>query len=166
MEHNSSRRKALKNLMLSTMAGTTLSSFAEEDKNKPTNTLKGNINHSACRWCYADIPLEQLCAAGKEIGLKAIDLVGPKDWPMLQKYGLHSSMCNGAEININKGWNNPIYHEQLIKNYTEMIPLVAQAGYTNLICFSGARKGLDDETGLKNCADGLKQVLSMFAFAK
>ena len=45
MEHNSSRRKALKNLMLSTMAGTTLSSFAEVDNIKTSNALKGNINH-------------------------------------------------------------------------------------------------------------------------
>jgi len=161
MEHNSSRRKALKNIVLSSMAGATLSSFTTDETSttKKTTALKGNINHSACRWCYSTIPLEEFCAGAKEIGLKAIDLVGPKEWPILQKYGLHSSMCNGAEININKGWNEPKYHEQLIKNYTEMIPLVAAAGYTNLICFSGARKGMDDETGLKNCAEGLKQIL-------
>ena len=25
--------------------------------------LKGNINHSVCRWCYGKIPLEDLCQA-------------------------------------------------------------------------------------------------------
>ena len=44
----------------------------------------------------------------------------------------------------------------LIKDYTETIPLVAKAGYKNLICFSGNRNGMDDETGLKNCAEGLE----------
>ncbi len=124
-------------------------------------SLKGNINHAVCRWCYSSIPLEELCASAKQIGITAIDLVGPKDWATLKKYGLHSSMCNGAEISLTEGWNDKAYHEKLIKNYTEMIPLVAQNGYTNLICFSGNRKGKDDETGLANCAEGLKKIMPL-----
>ncbi|MFL5771687.1 MAG: hydroxypyruvate isomerase family protein, partial [Flavisolibacter sp.] len=33
--------------------------------------------------------------------------------------------------------------------------------YKNLICFSGNRKGMDDETGLNNCVEGLKQIMSL-----
>lgn len=40
-----------------------------------------------------------------------------------------------------------------------MIALVAKVGYTNLICLSGNRRGMDDETGLKNCVEGLERVL-------
>lgn len=123
--------------------------------------LMGNINHSVCRWCYSDLSLDKLCAVAKEIGLKAIDLVGPNDWDTLKKNGLDSSMCNGAEINLTDGWNSRNYHDQLIKNYTEMIPLVAKAGYKNLICFSGNRRGMDDETGLNNSAEGLKKVMAL-----
>lgn len=160
MSNKQSRRLALKNLVAGTAAiGTQgmLSSFATPNQQK--TTLKGNINHSVCRWCYGSIPLEEFSAAVKKIGIGAIDLVGPKDWPVLQKYGLYSSMCNGAEINLTDGWNDTKYHAQLIKNYSDMIPLVAKAGYKNLICFSGSRRGMDDETGWKNCVDGLKQVL-------
>ena len=163
MEHNSSRRKALKNIVLSSIVGTNLSCFTKGKsyKNMKKTVLKGNINHSACRWCYSKIPLEKFCAEAKDIGLKAIDLVGPNDWPILKKHGLYSSMCNGADLGANKGWNEPKYHAQLIENYSKMIPIVAEAGYTNLICFSGARKGMDDETGLKNCVEGLKQVVPL-----
>lgn len=136
-----------------------LSSFTQ--KHKAESDLKGNINHAVCRWCYNDIPMEDFCVGAKEIGIKGIDLVGPKDWPILKKFGLHSSMCNGAEINLVDGWNDTAFHTQLIRNYSEMIPLVAAAGYTNLICFSGNRRGKDDETGLKNCTDGLKQIMSL-----
>ena len=73
--------------------------------------LKNNINHSVCRWTYNFLSLEELCVTGKEIGLKAIDLVGPKEWQVLKDHGLHSSMCNGAEIGLTKGWNDPQYHE-------------------------------------------------------
>lgn len=163
MPQKSSRRGAIKNLMAGTAAlgsAGILSSFSSSEKNQLLN-LKGNVNHSACRWCYNGIPLEEFCEGAKAIGLKAIDLVGPKDWPVLKKYGLFSSMCNGAELNIDNGWNDPKFHPELIKKYTDMIPLVAQAGYKNLICFSGARRGKDDETGWKNCTDGLKQIMSV-----
>ena len=30
-----------------------------------------------------------------------------------------------------------------------------------MICFSGSRKSLDDETGLKNCVEGLKQIIGV-----
>ncbi|MCW3108072.1 MAG: hydroxypyruvate isomerase, partial [Segetibacter sp.] len=88
-----------------------------------------------------------------------IDLVGPKDWPTLKKYDVFSSMCNGAEISFTEGWNDKQYHSTLIKNYTDQIELVANAGYKNLICFSGNRKGMADEIGLRNCAEGLMQIL-------
>ena len=50
---------------------------------------------------------------------------------------------------------------QLIKDFTETIPLVAKAGYKNLICFSGNRNGMDDETGMKNCAEGLEKIIAI-----
>ncbi len=134
-----------------------LSSFlkAPDDMKK----LKGNVNHSVCRWTFGSLSVDDLCRAVKETGFSAIDLVGPKDWPVLKQHGVFSSMCNGAEINLIDGWNEPKFHETLIKNYTEHIELVAKAGYKNLICFSGNRRGMDDETGLKNCVTGLQKVL-------
>ncbi|RYF94995.1 MAG: hydroxypyruvate isomerase [Chitinophagaceae bacterium] len=163
MPNNQSRRNALKNLMAGTAAiGTAsmLSSFSSPDDSK-TTLLKGNINHSVCRWCYNTVPLEEFCAAVSKMGIKAVDLVGPKDWEMLKKYNLDSSMCNGAEINLEDGFNDPKFHDQLIQRYSDMIPQVAKAGYTNLICFSGNRRGKDDETGLKNSAEGLKKLTAL-----
>jgi hydroxypyruvate isomerase len=164
MPNQQSRRLAIKNLVAGTAAlGTAplLTSFTTSEEQKSSTKLKGNINHSVCRWCYNSIPLEEFCAAVKKMGINAIDLVGPKDWPTLQKYGLFSSMCNGAELNLVDGWNDKKFHPQLIKNYTDMIPLVAKSGYKNLICFSGSRRGIDDETGWNNCTEGLKQIMSL-----
>lgn len=163
MASNEHRRKAIKNMLAGTAALTStgmLSSF--DSKYKLYNqVLKGNINHSVCRWCFNQLSVEDLSIAAKDIGLKAIDLVGPKDWPVLQKYGLESSMCNGAEINLIHGFNDKQYHSTLQKNYSDMIPLVAKAGYKNLICFSGNRAGKDDETGLSNSTEGLKKLMAL-----
>jgi hydroxypyruvate isomerase len=163
MPNRTSRRQALKALALGAAALTLdasdlTASVTEEDK---PPAWKGRINHSVCRWCFNDIPIEEFCRAVKSLGIPAIDLVGPKDWPVLKQHGLYSSMCNGAEINLIHGWNHTEYHETLIKNYTEMIPLVAKAGYRNLICFSGNRNGMDDETGLQNSVAGLQKILPL-----
>lgn len=157
------RRKAIRNILTGTAAltGTGMLSSFQPDEGRYMKELKGNINHSVCRWCFNSMSVEELCLAAKKIGLKGIDLVGPKDWPVLQKYGLQSTMCNGAEISLVEGWNDKRYHANLIKNYTEMIPLVAKAGYKNLICFSGNRNGMDDETGLKNSVEGLQKIMSL-----
>ena len=158
------RRSALKNILLTSsavIAGPT-SMLAACDSEGNSKKLKGNINHSVCRWTYNFISLEELCKVVKKIGFSAIDLVAPKDWPTLQQYGIFSSMCYTAgENSLTKGWNNTAYHDQLIKDFTDVIPLAAKAGYKNVICFSGSRNGIDDETGLKNCADGLKQILPL-----
>ena len=153
------RREALKHLALASIAMTGSSSFISAENMDENYKLKGRIHNSVCRWTYNFLPVEELCKVVKKIGFAAIDLVGPKDWPTLQQYGIFSSMCNGAEINLVDGWSHKEFHTMLIKNYTEHIDLVAKAGYKNLICFSGSRRGMDDETGLKNCEEGLKKIL-------
>lgn len=166
MPDNQNRRNAIKNMLVGSAAlgsSSMLSSFSNKENSKENQLkFKGNINHSVCQWCYGFIPLEELCQAVKEIGFGAIDLIGPKDWPTLQKHGLFSSMCyHGGAVSLTNGFNNKTYHEQLIKDYTEVIPLIKKAGYKNLICFSGSRNGMDDETGLKNCVEGLQKILPL-----
>ncbi|WP_413667344.1 hydroxypyruvate isomerase family protein [Mucilaginibacter sp. Mucisp86] len=166
MASNQNRRSAIKSMIAGTAAigaSGVLSSFTtENEKNmQADNKLKGNINHAVCRWCYGDFTVDQLCAAAKDIGIKGIDLVGPSDWPTLKKYGLFSSMCNGAEINLTDGFGDKQFHAKLHENYTKMIPLVAEAGYKNLICFSGSRRGKTDEEGWNNCVEGLKPMVAL-----
>ncbi len=166
MAHSPTRRSALKNLVAGTVAvGATsaLGGWLPAAKPNEMLALKGNIRHSACRWCYQDVPLEQLCAAAAGIGLRGIDLVGPTDWPTLKKYGLDSPMCNGAELNLTDGFNDPRFHGALQQRYAALIPQVARAGFKNLICFSGSRRDLSDEAGLANCVTGLTPLLKLAA---
>jgi len=159
------RRSAIKNIVAGTAAISAagmLTSFKKgENKEMVADKLKGNINHSVCPWIYHELTLDELCIKAKEIGITGIDLCGPKDWPVLQKHGLDSPMCNGAEINLTDGFNDKQFHATLFKNYSEMIPLMAKNGYNILICFSGSRRGKDDETGWKNCVEGLKPLIAL-----
>ena len=155
------RRAAIKTAAIGASAAFVPLAFSNEG-NAPKNApLKGNIRHSVCSWCYPDLSLDELCLLAKDIGLVGIDLIGPEGWSTLKKHGLISTMCNGAELSLTEGFNHTEYHPQLIENYSRQIELVAAAGYTNLICFSGNRNGMDDETGLQNCVAGLKQILPL-----
>lgn len=155
------RRAAIKNLSTALVGmGTVGAALANSSEDSAAFKLKGNIRHSVCRWTYQHLSLDVLCKSVKKLGFNAVDLIGPTEWKILQQYGIDSSMCNGAEIGLTKGFNDPQYHATLVRNYTEHIELVHKAGYSNLICFSGNRNGMDDETGLKNCVAGLKKILS------
>ena len=122
--------------------------------------LKGNLKHSVARWTFGQMPIAELCRTVKRIGFSAIDLVGPDDWSTLEAHGVDSSMCNGAELGLEKGFADTRFHDELVARYTRHIDLVADAGYRNLICFSGNRNGMDPGEGMANSAAGLKRILA------
>jgi hydroxypyruvate isomerase len=155
------RRTAIQALLLSTASVPFHKGMAsiQANANDPLE-LKGNIRHSVCSWTYEFLTLEELCTVAKQIGFSAIDLVAPSGFSTLQAQGIHCSMCYTAgKVSLTEGWNRTENHPWLIKDYLEVIPLIKKAGYENLICFSGNRNGMNDETGLNNCVSGLKQIL-------
>ena len=127
--------------------------------------MKGRINHSVCKWCYAKTSLEDLCKSAKDIGLNSIELLGPADWPMLKQYNLTCAMASNPVIDglggIGKAFNRLEHHDKLIKAYEEILPQAAAAGLQNVICFSGNREGMSDEQGMDNCAVGLKRLMTV-----
>jgi len=127
--------------------------------------MKGRVNHSVCKWCYAKVPLEDLCKQAKDLGLNSIELLGPADWPTLKQYGLTCAMTTNASLDglggIAKAFNRVEHHDKLVQAYEDWIPKAAAAGLQNVICFSGNRDGLDDEKGMANCALGLKRLMSL-----
>ena len=118
----------------------------------------GSFHHSACRWCYKDIALEDLAREGKRIGLESVELLDPVDWPVVQRHGLTCAMANGV-TRIPEGLNRLEHHAVMVPGMIERIKACADAGLPNVICFSGNRGGMDDELGLANCAVALKQIV-------
>lgn len=164
MESTYSRRLAIKKLAGSAAvfsAASLLTTRLEAAENALGSELKGRIKHSVCKWCYEKIPIEEFCVAAKKIGIQSIEYVGPDVWPILKKHGLTCAMPNGAGLGITKGFGDAQYHDELVKSYLEVIPLAAKAGYNQIICFSGNRNGIDDETGLANCVNGIKRILKV-----
>ena len=128
----------------------------------------GAINHSVCKWCYKGISLEDLCIAGKEFGLQSVELLKPSDMPTLRKHGMTCAIATnplaegptGKKVGgIRSAWNRIENHDVLVEAYESWLKECVDVGIKNVICFSGNRAGMDDETGLKNCAIGLKRIV-------
>lgn len=123
--------------------------------------LKGNIHHSVSRWCYNDIPLEEFAKACKEMGIESIELLEEKEWQTVYAAGLKCAVGYATDWGIPKGFNRISNHEKLIADYEKMIPIAAEAGVPNLICFSGNREGMNDYEGMINCAKGLRKLMPL-----
>lgn len=161
MAHKIHRRTLIKNLGLGAgfiMAGIP-SVFALETKSTRRFINSGKINHSVCRWCYQDIPLEQFAKACAEMGISGIDLLKPSEWDIVEKEGLVCSMATDEFASITEGFNEPANHKKLQEGYKGLIKKASEHNIKNVICFSGNRNGMDEETGIKNCVAGLSPLL-------
>ena len=160
------RRNAVKKIGLSiggvAVASSLASGCADSKESQKDETPKSTkVNHSACRWCYQDIPLEEFAEKGKAIGLKAIDLLRPDEWSIAQQKGVECSLATDTFANIIKGFNDPNHHSALQSKYEGLINKAADAGIKRVIVFSGNRNGISDEQGIELCAIGLEPLVKL-----
>jgi hydroxypyruvate isomerase len=93
------------------------------------------------------------------MGLVAIDLLSPNEFGALKESGLICSMVNSHPIN--PGLNRRENWDMCLGKIRVSIEAASAAGFPNVICFSGNRKGMDDDEGMRNCAEALKQVVGL-----
>jgi len=161
MENKFSRRDILKSSAGFAGLGMMGHRFQEADIQAGLD-LKGKVHHSACRWCYNDIPFEELVLNAKKIGLQSIELTGPAEWEILKKHDMTAAIGWGKYpdgMNIPNFFNRTKNHDALVGFYEDIIPKAAKAGVKNIITFSGNRDGLSDEDGLINCKKGLQRIM-------
>ena len=156
---NVSRRQAILGTIAMAAGASVLGEVAQAEdapKDGPVIT-KGRINQTVCQWCYAKMSVEDLAANCAKMGIKGMDLVTPKEFPTLKKYNLVGSMIKSH--GITKGLNHKENWEECLGQIRTAIEAASDAGFPNVICFSGNRAGMSDEEGLANCAAALKQIV-------
>ena len=56
------------------------------NKTKARDTKR--LNQSIVSWCFEKYwDIEKMCMVAQQLGCKSVELVEPKHWPMLKKYG-------------------------------------------------------------------------------
>jgi hydroxypyruvate isomerase len=147
-------------MLKSTLSGVTMASVPStlwSEQNVPI-PRKGRVKQSVSRWCYQQIPLDELCASATQMGLKAIDLLNPEEFVVPTRYGLICSMGYAGGGEIASAMNRVENHAKIEEAFRKNIPLAAKAGVPNVITFSGNRAGMSDDEGAKNTIAGLNRV--------
>jgi hydroxypyruvate isomerase len=101
--------------------------------------------------------LDTLARNVAAMGVRSIELVDPKSWPILKKHGLICALANSH--GFVEGFNRKENHAMCIEKITAAVDACAAAGFPTVITFSGFRKGLPDDIGLENTIAGLKKVI-------
>jgi hydroxypyruvate isomerase len=158
-----SRREALKGITGASMLGL-LPTFGDDAFGTKSEIIQNRtFKHSVCRWPYSGKSLEELCEVAVEAGIESVELLNPEDFETVKRYGLTCAMANSVPLSLTDGFNDPTIHEKLQQEYFDLIPIVAEAGFEKIICFSGNRRRMDDVVGLENCALGLEPVVKRAA---
>jgi len=125
--------------------------------------LAARLKQSVSRWPYSKIPLPEFCKACKGMGIAAIDLLQPEDWPVVRDAGLVCSMGYPTKRNdfIPTGFNDPANHPMLLRELETTIPLAAKAGVPNVIAMFGNRNGRSDGEAIEACVTGLSQIKAL-----
>ena len=118
----------------------------------------GRLRQSVSRWCYQKIGLPELCKAVAAMGVPAIDLLEPVDWPVVRDHGLICSMGYGGGGTIRDGLNNPANHDRIVNNLIEAMPKAVALGVPNLITFFGNRQGRGDREAIDHCVTALNRL--------
>ena len=150
-----SRRRVLRGAAHLAAAGAlgTLAARADEPVVK-----NGRVKQSIVQWCFdKHWNIEQMCRQAKRLGCDSVEIVEPADWPTLKKHGLICAIA--PSHTFVKGMNNPKYQEMCLDKMRTAIDACAEAGFPNVITFTGFREDIPDDVGIKNCVAGYKKIV-------
>jgi hydroxypyruvate isomerase len=123
------------------------------------DSAAGRLRQTVSRWCYNDVPLDDLCAFAASIGLQGIDLLYARDYEIPRRHGLRCTMGYATDVmTIPNGLNRRENHAAIEQAFRTGIPQAAKADVPNVIAFSGNRRGMSDEEGAANTIAGLNRV--------
>jgi hydroxypyruvate isomerase len=118
----------------------------------------GRFTQSVCRWPFAKIPLRDFCRSVADMGLTAIDLLTPDEWPVAREFGLTCSMGSGLGGTIVDGINDLANHDAIVNGLTAGIPRAADARVPSVITFFGNRRGRADAEAIAQSVAVLSRV--------
>jgi hydroxypyruvate isomerase len=153
-----SRRGAIKAMAAATTAAALGVSRGAQEKSAVPYTIKqGRIRQSVVPWCFNPMTVPELARHSAAMGLQSVELCDPKFWPELKTLGLTPAIAGSH--GFAKGFANVAEHAECLATLRRRIDECAAMGVQRVITFSGFRKGVSDEAGVKHMVEGLKQII-------
>ncbi len=118
---------------------------------------KGRIHQSVVHWCFNPMPVEKLIGHAAALGMNSVELIAPEHFKSLKAHGLVCAISSSH--GFAKGFAHLEEHEECLTNLRKSIDATAEAGFPSVITFSGFRRGIPTEVGMRNMVDGLKKIV-------
>jgi hydroxypyruvate isomerase len=134
---------------------------ASADAQPAARARKGRIKQALMRFAFGPAPkltFDDMCREAARLGYAGFDLIGPQDWPTLEKHGLICTMAPAMGVTIRDGLIRPELHQAIERSLHEEIDLCAARRVPNIITVGGERRGIGYEEGKEHCAALLKRV--------
>jgi len=158
LDNRISRRGMIQMVAGTSAAALGLGSCASLGKPSKKRATKGRTNQSIVYWCFEKHwDIEKTCQIARHLGCKSVELVEPRFWPTLRKFGLICAITGSH--GFEKGMNNPEYHDMCLKKLRASIDVSSEYGFPNVITFTGFRENIPDDVGITNCVNGYKKII-------
>lgn len=122
----------------------------------PDWKIQGPMRQSVAHWCHLPMKLDTLARKARAMGFESVEILEPEDWPVIRKHGLICGMT--PSHGFVTGLNDAKHHERCLAILRERIDLTADAGFPNVITFSGMRENIPDDLAKTNCVKALKKI--------
>jgi hydroxypyruvate isomerase len=120
---------------------------------------KGRLKQCVTRFPFdPTMSFEDMCRTAAQLGCVGFDLVAPKDWPTLKKYGLTPTMAPMAGVTMDNGIIHKEGHDQALDAFAKAIDEAAGAGCPNIIIVGGKRRGMPDAEGADNAVTYFNRI--------
>ena len=141
------------------LSGVAASAAVATSNAAQTAPLKGRIKQSATMGCFGKLrsDFEEVCRISAKLGLKGLDLVGAKEYPILKKYGLIPTMLQGV-MSLTEGVNHVESHAAAEQRFKGVLQEAVEWGAPNIILLSGNKKGISDEEGMANTVAFINKI--------
>jgi hydroxypyruvate isomerase len=105
------------------------------------------------------MPVIELARHAARLGISSVELIDPKEWPMLKELGLTCAIAGSH--GFAKGFAHLEEHDECLTVLRSRIDECAAAGVERVITFSGFRRGLSTDEGIANMIAGLRKIVSL-----
>lgn len=138
--------------------------------------LNAAIQPALTAWCLRDAgetkwSLEKICQVAKQLGVPALEVVQPEEFPLMQRFGIESALT--LSHGYVRGMNNSLHWDECLAKLRRSIDANSEAGFTNVATFSGFADTTRDEAGhpveggsvvdleegIRNCVEGYKKIV-------
>lgn len=126
----------------------------------PAARENGRFALSLVKWSFRT-RTENLCDLAADAGIPAIEMADPEKWDTILGKGLRVALADGVDMGVERGFCDRRWHSMLYDRYSRYLPVLAEKGIRQVVCYSGIDTEHSPEEAMETCVEGLEPVVAL-----